>query len=101
MHDERPVVEQDPVQVVEALDAHRLRAALGADLLLDLLGDRGDLSGIAAARDDELLGDREHIAHLETRVALPLLVVSDARGSDRPELRLVIHRTGFGSSRWS
>src|SRR3954452_10351944 len=78
--DEVAVVDEDPVAVVEALDAQWPRAALLDDLLLDRVGDGAHLAGVRAAGDHEPPRDGEHLAALEDDRLGALLVV---RGASR------------------
>lgn len=83
MCDEVAVVEQDPATLRASLSTDGL-ALLRRERLLDLLGDRPDLSLARGRADQEVVGDGQEVADVDDGDVLGLLVGRCSDGTSDP-----------------
>src|SRR5699024_1822879 len=88
VHDDVAVVDEDPAPVALALATDRLGAEL-AERALDGVDDRLDLAVVARGGDEEGVGDRELLAHVEGD-DLGRLLVGGGAGGGAHELEGVV-----------
>ena len=96
VHHERSVVDQHPLAVIGTLDPQRGRSPGRLEALGDPVGDGAHLPGIVAVGNDEQIGDREHIAHIDDDRVDPRAVIRGRSRRERPapDLRTLARNIG-------
>ena len=98
MHDDGPIIEQNPPALAISLDAHPLIAQFLFQAMIDLFANRMQLSPAITGDNHKIVEYRGDLAHVEHDNVLAPVIVSCAGRSQR-ELEASL-RDLFGCSRW-